>query len=44
MDLQPTCQKKDYGKMKVKVVDMFRQAKEQPVVINNLEKELKELQ
>jgi len=30
--------------MKVKVVDMLRQAKEQQVVINNLEKELKELQ
>jgi len=30
--------------MKVKVVDMFRQAKEQQVVISNLEKELKELQ
>ena len=36
--------RKDYGKMKVKVVDMLRQAKEQKVVINNLEKELKELQ
>jgi len=30
--------------MKVKVVDMLRQAKEQQVVINNLDKELKELQ
>ena len=39
-----TCKKKDYGKMKVKVVYMLRQAKEQQVVINNLEKELKELQ
>ena len=30
--------------MKAKVVDMLRQAKEQQVVISNLEKELKELQ
>jgi len=30
--------------MKVKVVDMFRQTKEQQVVINNLEREWKELQ
>ena len=44
MDLQPTCKKKDYGKMKVEVIDILRQAKEQQVVINNLEKELKELQ
>jgi len=44
VDLQPTCQKKDYGKIKVKVVYMFHQAKEQQVLISNLEKELKELQ
>ena len=43
MDLQPTYKKKDYGKMKVKVVDMLRQAKEQQLVIINSEKELKEL-
>ena len=44
MNLQLTCKKKDYGKMKVKIVDMLRQAKEQQVVISNLDKELKELQ
>jgi len=44
VDLRRTCKKKELGKMKVEVVDLLSQAKEQEFVINSLEKEVQELQ